>query len=178
MTKCRIDKCDRVVYARGLCKAHYARWRYSGKEPTPGPFRLQNAEPSAHFWKNVDKRGPHECWPWLGLKGPDGYGKAWFKKKWCAPHRFSYALHKGPIPETLEIDHLCRNTSCVNPAHLEAVTRLENIRRRYALQTHCKRGHEFTPENTGRNSGTGARYCKTCLKAWKHARYARLKAQQ
>jgi hypothetical protein len=77
------------------------------------------------FWAKVQKNGPDECWPWqerhrfkygrlyLGY-GADGL------RHWASAHRFSYELHNGPIPTGLQIDHLCRNTTCVNPRHLEA----------------------------------------------------------
>lgn len=68
------------------------------------------------------------CWTWTGSKHPLGYGMAKALGERYA-HRVSYRLHRGPIPEGLTIDHLCRNRSCVNPAHLEVVSLAENIRR-------------------------------------------------
>lgn len=78
-------------------------------------------------------------------------------------HRLAYELAKGPIPQGLEIDHVCRRKLCVNPAHLEAVTRHENMHRGVKGQkTHCIRGHEFTPDNT-RIDPNGTRHCKACM---------------
>lgn len=71
------------------------------------------------------------CWLWLRASRPEGYGRFQVGRE-TAAHRVSYVLHRGPIPEGLEIDHLCRTTACVNPDHLEAVTPEEN-RRRAAL---------------------------------------------
>lgn len=76
-------------------------------------------------------------------------------------HAFSYALHKGSVPAGLELDHKCRVRSCVNPAHLEAVTHGVNMARGcVAMRTHCNHGHEFTKENTSMHHGY--RRCKTC----------------
>ena len=83
-------------------------------------------------------------------------------------HRFSYELHVGPIPTGLTLDHLCRNTLCVNPAHLEPVTMRENILRGYspsangARATHCPHGHPYNERNTGITKTNGARFCRTC----------------
>ena len=82
-------------------------------------------------------------------------------------HRVAYEKAYGPIPEGLVIDHLCRNGLCVNPEHLEAVTRKENILRgegacaQNARKTHCKRGHELIPENLIERSD-GRRDCLLC----------------
>jgi hypothetical protein len=90
------------------------------------------------------------------------------RRKLLKAHRVTYALVKGPIPAGLQLDHLCRNTSCVNPNHLEAVTTRENTMRSTGLsalnakKTHCLRGHEFTPENTYVKRGDGARVCRQC----------------
>jgi hypothetical protein len=67
-------------------------------------------------------------------------------------HRIAYELYVGPIPDGMQIDHVaargCTSKLCVNPAHLEAVTPLENTRRALGDVTHCVNGHEFTPANT------------------------------
>lgn len=108
------------------------------------------------------------CWLWSKSVSPDdGYARLEYcKKKWLA-HRFVYELLVGPIPDGLELDHLCRNRACVNPAHLDPVTkrvnweRGESFTRKLAAQSHCKRGHEFTPENTA-VTAQGHRECRSC----------------
>lgn len=120
------------------------------------------------FWGKVDKDGPNGCWLWTGAKFSNGYGcitldrdeEGWHHT--TTPHRFAYELVVGPVPEGLVLDHLCRNKGCCNPAHVEPVTQKVNVHRAGgAPKTHCKRGHEWTPENT-RITRNGTRNCRAC----------------
>lgn len=81
------------------------------------------------FWGKVSKRSVGECWTWSGALTTDGYGILGLGKREegnVLSHRYSYILHRGEIVPGLEIDHLCRNRACVNPWHLETVTRRTN----------------------------------------------------
>lgn len=111
---------------------------------------------------------PGECWVWTGSshgRAPHLYGCLGYKGKRHATHRLAYELVKGPIPDGLTLDHLCRNKLCFNPEHLEAVTHAENCRR--AMRDHCKHGHAYTPENTYIRPGDGNRRCLTCQRTAK-----------
>ena len=102
------------------------------------------------------------CWHWSG-PAMKGYGRYSARQA----HAVAYEVYVGPIPDGLEVDHLCRNRLCVNPAHLEAVTRQTNVDRRYALLTRCSRGHEFTPKNTFEMPGSGERPRRRCRACWR-----------
>lgn len=107
-----------------------------------------------------------ECWPWLGTFNSDGYGVIVSKRRQYRAHRLMFEELRGPIPEGLVIDHLCRNRACVNPAHMEPVSPSENVRRGVSpwmvnqRKEACKHGHPFTPENTEIHHGR--RNCREC----------------
>lgn len=119
------------------------------------------------FWEKVEPTG--FCWNWTGCVVVAGYGRFGVGNGVVAnAHRWAYEYLVGPIPEGADLDHLCRNRACVNPDHLEPVTRGDNVLRGFsspaanARKTHCKNGHEFTEENTIRRRGT--RECRTCVR--------------
>lgn len=157
MRLCRIADCDREWVAKGLCLKHYKASRR--------PRRLTS---SKRFWTRIVE-DEHGCWIWQGTLRSDGYGQVTVDgRKWLA-HRFAYTDMVADIPAGLQIDHLCRVTSCVNPYHLEPVTahvnnmRSESLAARRARMTHCPRGHELTPDNVySRPDRTASRMCRTC----------------
>lgn len=81
-------------------------------------------DPITRFWPKVDKTD--NCWNWTAAKVTDGYGVITIDGKHVMAHRFSYQIHKGPIPPGLVVDHMCHNPACVNPQHLQAVTHKQN----------------------------------------------------
>jgi ribosomal protein S14 len=141
----------------GLCRTCARRAR-------PQTFDLSR-------YTEEDRGHSTPCWIWTGNVRADGYGQTHYKGKVSKPHRVFYTELVGPIPDGLTIDHLCRVKLCVNPAHMEAVSASENLRRQYcagsgspadlARRTACKHGHPFTPENTRIRSG-GSRICREC----------------
>ena len=132
--------------------------------------RIRNGKPvpemdikqTDRFLSHVDRSGPNGCWEWTSTIAPNGYGRMFLDKQQYAAHRLSYRKFKGIIPDGFQIDHLCKNTKCVNPDHLEAVSRTENVHRSSAtgMRKTCKRGHLLTPENCRPN-----RSCRICANA-------------
>ena len=116
---------------------------------------------------------------WGGQVTPQGYGTIQInhgkKARRMAAHKFAWEQRYGAVPVGLELDHLCRNKLCVNTAHLEAVTHIENVRRGSRLITHCQHGHPYDETNTSfYYSPTGAhRFCKACKRNWWHNRVER-----
>lgn len=123
----------------------------------------------------VDSKG---CWIWSWGTSDTGYAtnQKHDEDRGVAIHRLHYEAFNGPIPNGMEIDHLCRVRRCVNPAHLEAVTSLENCRRgmKGILLTHCPKGHLYDATNTstwvprGRFWRRGCKKCKSIYDAGYH----------
>lgn len=109
------------------------------------------------------------CWIWIGSRSK-GYGRLRRPKerRYVAAHRLAYEQHRGPIPDGLELDHLCRTPACVNPQHLEPVTHRENLRRgespgmQLMRRGQCVRGHDLASAYV---RGNGARVCRECRNA-------------
>lgn len=149
-------------------------------ERLPHPGSLKSTVTLAEkikFYSDLDQETG--CWNWRRYVLPNGYGKVAVGSKGVhkLAHRAAYECFVGPIPPGLQIDHLCRNRRCVNPAHLEAVTARENTLRSNATsainarKTHCLRGHPFATAS----EPLGERVCVSCRRArykpsaWRHS---------
>jgi hypothetical protein len=135
------------------------------------------------LWSRVEKTDG--CWLWGGAKS-FGYGQLTFRRKGYKAHRLAYELLVGPIPDGLQIDHLCRVRNCVNPEHLEPVTQLENQRRTQPYRNRwvpfepgrtCRKGHPWTRENVLVWVG-GKRGCRTCKRINSAKHKSKAKAAQ
>lgn len=135
--------------------------------------------------------GPNGCIEWTGGLNGSGYGQFYRGGRTSLEqtgktyaHRWSYEHHVGPIPKGMELDHLCRNPKCVNPAHLEPVTRRENNLRGtspaavHARKTHCPAGHPYAGDNLYIHPTKRMRYCRTCGRAQAQRRRDRIKAER
>lgn len=131
------------------------------------------------------------CWRWTGSLNDSGYGLVYNEGRQRRAHRVTYELYRGAVPEGLWLDHQCHNRDkscvggrkcphrrCVNPDHLEPATNRENavrgraadsVRARNAERTHCKNGHELTPDNVHVNA-KGHRGCRACHRDWTRRR--------
>lgn len=148
------------------------------KPPTPIADR---------YWARVTQGADHdECWGWAGYTNSRGYGQISIGSpthKRIAVHRFSAMLHFGMFDRRLWVLHTCDNPPCTNPRHLYLGDQYDNERDKvergrhaFKSKTHCKHGHEFTPDNTYVRSN-GARMCKTCGRAVTNRSAARRRAQ-
>lgn len=126
-----------------------------------------------YFWQKVDRSGCC-CWIWMGQLRASGHGVFKYRLgpddcRTSSAHRVAYELLVGPIPEDLDLDHLCRVRNCVNPAHLEPVTSTENTIRGWRSRGQevgkCINGHEKTPDNTYVVPRTGVKVCRICKRA-------------
>ncbi len=161
---CSIPACNGRYHARGWCMKHYMRWQRHGD-----PLVIPKSDAERFVAKVILQ--PSGCKLWTAQITPDGYGRFSVDGRKVYVHRWIYEHEIGPIPEGLELDHLCRNRACVEVSHLEPVAHRENTLRgvgpsaQNARKTHCPRRHEYTSENTYTSKAGGRRHCRMCLMA-------------
>lgn len=144
----------------------------------------QRLTATQRFEQHVDQAGPislrkgapGRCHIWTRATDRDGYGKFGADGRTHRAHRWTFEQAHGPLAPGVEVDHICRNRSCVRLDHLRAATRAENVANSSAghnmrAKTHCPAGHPYSPDNTliGRD---GFRRCRTCRRARERARTA------
>lgn len=174
--------------------------RPKGWKPPPGWVNPTKGVPlnrgtlAERFWQKVDKRGPDDCWPWTASLDSKGYGQIYsgHGNKNMQGHSASMLIHGHKLPAGKEWDHICKDRTCVNPAHLRAVTHRENCGiysdspwGKNTRKEKCSKGHPFTddniaviyraqqkprPDGSKRSGKVRCRVCLTCFPSyWKHA---------
>jgi len=122
-------------------------------------------------------RDDNGCWLWKRNRTPKGYGMVSVGGARVYVHRISYEHHRGPIPDGLQVAHLCGVTSCASPDHMELLTNRENSLRSANprviahRQGTCVKGHALSPETTYARRD-GRRVCRICVRAQSRNRYA------
>lgn len=175
---CWIAGCGRPARRRGWCPAHASRF-YRHGDPLAGTRerRPKDVDPADWFWRYVDKEGAvptfrpdlGHCWIWTGYRSARGYGRLSIGGQTYLAHNVAYEIVVGLPISGLEPDHLCRVTSCVNPAHIEHVTHQENTRRGFAVKIACPVGHPYDDVNTYVDP-EGHRRCRACARERDRAR--------
>lgn len=127
---CSVSECGMFVEAKSMCSKHYYRQKRGQSVEGASQYDKPLIE---RFFEKVNKTDT--CWEWIAFKNPKGYGYFRVDGFVYKAHRWSWEQTNGPIEGDLTIDHVvCQNTSCVNPSHMELVTRSENTVRARAIR--------------------------------------------
>lgn len=141
--------------------------------PNSWHFKMLPAQERIRLRSSTEMKVPElgECMVYDGQRSPDGYGVVRIERKHQMVHKYMWSLENGPVPDGLQLDHLCNNEPCWRQDHLEAVTPRENSLRsnspasHNSRKTHCKHGHELSGENLKQwtsASGNRRRECRDC----------------
>lgn len=135
MSTCSVSGCDTKARTNGLCNKHALRLRNTGTTD-PGP--KAKAPISERIHAHYEKRGPNDCWLWLGDLNAQGYGRISIGAKKLGSalaHRVMWSVAKGrSIPRGKVVMHTCDTPACVNPKHLQLGTQAQNMRDMLAKQ--------------------------------------------
>lgn len=169
LAQCERDGCQRDAKVRGYCAGHYSTLLRNGtiRALPKASLRERMAAMTAEGGIPPERPALGRCHIWTGRTDACGYGIVSVDGNRKRAHRVAYEAARGPIPDGLVIDHLCRVRNCVKPAHLEAVTSMENMRRglsfrlRNGMDDSCVNGHLYTVENSlyGANDTVRCRIC-------------------
>lgn len=132
--RCSVEYCERRHVSKGYCGGHYQQHRL-GKPITP---MVKSLPVNERFMAKVRMIG--QCWEWAATRTADGYGSFGLGGKVVNAHRASWIIFRGPIPPGRQIDHTCHNRACVNPDHLQVVTRKENMENRAGAHRNSRSG--------------------------------------
>lgn len=132
-------------------------------------------------WSRLSIPHPTACWTFVGGLSSRGYGQFFYAGRLHTAHIVTWELTRGPVPAGLQLDHLCRNRACANPAHLDLVTGLENVSRspiHNGTKAACPQGHPYSGGNLRVRPSDGARLCRTCQNAESRGRKRRVRAER
>ena len=167
MMLCADPECERAAWCRGLCSRHYIADQYRDKPPP------NDSEIADRLFPKIVENPDTNCWEWQGRgHARTGHGMFYYnalgKMVTRYVHIWMWEFLVGPIPEGLQLDHLCRVTNCCNPVHLEPVTskvntlRGEGIAAVNARKTECVRGHPLDGPDADVFVYRDMRYCRAC----------------
>jgi len=179
-TRVETDRKGRVQRRCLACAAQTARSRRAKNKKPRSPVLV----PVRDSWeKRANRRGINECWLWTGKLHTTGYGCLVRNGKRLYAHRLSLEFHSETFDESLFVLHRCDVRQCVNPHHLFQGTHTDNMRDAadkgrlggvLRSRTHCRRGHEYSPENTYIVPPDGSRRCRACARHCRREQKARV----
>lgn len=136
---------DEWKIVRGYCTRHYQRMKSSGRLRVEKPRYMS---PGEALEGRTERRG--DCLIWTGTKNQKGYGRLRVGWNLESAHRVAFELAHGPIPDGAEVDHVCFNRACVEPAHLRLADRSTNSQYRRGAQPNSKSGIRNVHEKNGK----------------------------
>lgn len=149
---CTVEGCDHPSKARGYCGSHYQEWRRHGNISAARKRRYVGPDLRRVITERCTPSDNTGCWNWDASKNSEGYGTIWIDGHTRPAHRVAYEAFRGPVPDSLVLDHICHNKGCVNPDHLRAVTQQVNMRNRSSVNKNSRTGVLNVFWDSGRNA--------------------------